>query len=199
MAGLPEHPSPHTTLERWRHRYDNIFQHHKDTGLPDMIYAQLYVCVWLAAQGNRTPITNMYQQLGIQWTIHRESSGLSFKPNWDLNMMGHPFKTGIFVERHGHMTRYKLGWTCKSHKKVRHGQDTCTGDPPGRHCRHICEANSHQRTQDAMTTHRADGMHEEECPTNVADSENIQQLDIRLVKSRYCIKRQWGNDPSRSF
>lgn len=42
-------------------------------------------------------------------------------------------------------------------------------------------ANSHQRTQDA-TTHRADGMHEEECPTNVADSENIQQLDIRVVR-----------------
>jgi len=27
---------------------------------------------------------------------------------------------------------------------------------------------------------------EEECPINVVDSDNIQQLDIRVVKSRYC-------------
>lgn len=48
-------------------------------------------------------------------------------------------------------------------------------------------------------THTADGMHEEECPTNVADSENIQQLDIRVVRVDTALRGNEGTivaDPS---
>jgi len=47
-----------------------------------------------------------------------------------------------------------------------------------------------------------DGMHEEECPINVAesrDSENIQQLDIRVVRVDTALRGNEGTiiaDPS---
>jgi hypothetical protein len=69
--------------------------------------------------------------------------------------------------------------------------NTCTGDPPG-----IADTSVRDKILTKghkMPAHTVDGMHEEECPINVAesrDSENIQQLDIRVVRVDTALKRQ---------